>query len=120
MRAVAERRLLLLTSAGNRSLAQFEAVADLVAPAFDRFVLYDDPKYRRHRAVGEVPALLAEALVAKGIARDRIACADSIEEGLARISALSAPGDFVLLVGGRWLELEAEVARAFAPHRRPL
>ena len=115
-RPIAGRRLLLTSAVGSRSNTEYEELAASAAPGFDRFVLYDNVEYRRGREPGEVPALLRAALVAKGVPEDRIQCAASVQEGMAAISALAAPGDLLLLLLNQLPQLEPDLRKAFAAH----
>ena len=65
-----------------------------------------------------MPALLSAALVESGVREDRIGSAPSVEEGMARISALADPGDFVLLLVLKLPSIEPELRKAFAAHYR--
>jgi len=94
----AERRLMLLSSAGDRSddalAALAEAAAELRA---DRYLLADLPEYLRGRQRGEVPAVLARALAAAGVPPD--ACTAHPDPLAATRDALAwaRPGDGLLL-----------------------
>jgi len=64
----ANRRLILASTAGDRSDADLGAMADALA-AFeaDRYLLCDTPGYLRGRQPGEVPRILEAALMDRGI-----------------------------------------------------
>ncbi len=109
------KRIVLMTAVGNRTELQYEELASLAANVFDQFVIYDNVEYRRGRAPGEVPALLAEMLQRFGVAADRIETTPDAETGLARISAMVAPGDFVLMLQNQ-VRLERAIEQALAPH----
>ena len=94
----AARRLILASSAGDRSDADLSAMADVLTGfEADRYLLCDTPGYLRGRAPGEVPRVLEAALVARGV--DAAACArlasplDAARDALA----WAGPGDVVLL-----------------------
>jgi UDP-N-acetylmuramyl tripeptide synthase len=98
-RALQPRRLwLLLGQAGNRddaALADLARTAASFAPDFVR--LKELPQMLRGRALGEVPAKLRQALLAAGVAPDRIALqADEEAAARALIDAAQA-GDVVVL-----------------------
>jgi UDP-N-acetylmuramyl tripeptide synthase len=98
-RALAPKRLLLLLGqAGNRddaAIGELAATAAGFAP--DLIVIKELPLMLRGRALGEVPALLERALLAAGVAADRIRLeADELAAAFALLDR-SQPGDVVVL-----------------------
>ena len=95
----AERRLLLLGQAGDRT---DEAIRDLARAALplqaDRIVLKELPEMLRGRPPGEVTAILEEELLRNGVPAGRIERAGSELEGARRLLAEARPGDLVLLL----------------------
>ena len=71
----ARRRLILASTAGDRSDADLSAMADALA-AFeaDRYLLCDTPGYLRGRQLGEVPRILQTELIHRGIAQEACTC----------------------------------------------
>ena len=95
----AQRRLVMVGSAGDRSDADLAAMADvLVEFGAERFLVSDLPGYLRGRAPGEVPRVLADLLGQRGVAPDAVeiradpaACARAALDGLQ-------PGDLAVLI----------------------
>jgi UDP-N-acetylmuramyl tripeptide synthase len=97
-RAPGGRLLLLLGQAGNRDNEALAALAAVVAAADPaRVMLKELEAYRRGRAIGEVPAVLAAALEALGYPRDRIATERDEETAALALLAEARPGDVVVL-----------------------
>lgn len=89
---------LLLGQAGNRGDAAIRTLAEVVAADCpDRIVLKDLPGYLRGRADGEVPAILRDELLRRGVAATRIAV--QLDEWLAVLDLLAwaRPGDALVL-----------------------
>ncbi|HEX4495636.1 MAG TPA: Mur ligase family protein [Thermoanaerobaculia bacterium] len=95
----AERRLLLLGQAGDRT---DEAIRDLARAALpfaaDRIVIKELPEMLRGRPPGEIPALLEDELRRHGVPAGRIERADSELEGARRLLEQARPGDLVVLL----------------------
>jgi UDP-N-acetylmuramyl tripeptide synthase len=95
----AERRLLLLGQAGDRT---DEAIRDLARAALpfqaDRIVLKELPEMLRGRPPGEIPAILEEELLRNGVPADRIEHAASEAEGARRLLDQARAGDLVVLL----------------------
>jgi cyanophycin synthetase len=117
-RSVAGRRILLLTAIGNRADVQYEELAAQAATAFDHFVVYELPDYRRGRAPGEVSALLERALLQHGVTHDRINVAASPEAAVDLASNMVRPGDLVLILTTQAPEQESYIRQAFARHEQ--
>jgi cyanophycin synthetase len=92
------RRLVLLGQAGDRS---DEAIRHLARAALevqpDRVVLKDMDRYRRGRAPGEVPALMADELVRQGVPAERVHQPGGELESVRDALAWARPGDIMLL-----------------------
>ncbi|HEX8298161.1 MAG TPA: Mur ligase family protein [Rubricoccaceae bacterium] len=95
----AQRRLVLLSCAGDRPNADIEALATTALPlGADRYLVADLPDYLRGRTPGEVPAVLGRALVEAGVDPDAVeAFADPAAAARAAL-AWATPGDVLLLV----------------------
>jgi cyanophycin synthetase len=95
----AERRLLLLGQAGDRT---DEAIRDLARAALpfqaDRIIIKELPEMLRGRPPGEIPALLEDELRRNGVPAERIERADSELEGARRLLAEARTGDLVVLL----------------------
>ncbi|MEM1055767.1 MAG: Mur ligase family protein [Bacteroidota bacterium] len=95
----AERRLVMISHAGDRTDREIRGVAEAVSGLdAERYLVADLPDYRRGREPGEVQALLRETLLARGIPADRIAEADDPEAGTRLALDWARPGDFLLLL----------------------
>lgn len=95
----AARRLVVLGQAGDRSDEDIRELARLawtLRP--DRVVLKELPDNLRGRAPGEVPALLADELRARGAARSTLVLAPSELAAVRDALAWARPGDLLLLV----------------------
>jgi UDP-N-acetylmuramyl tripeptide synthase len=93
-----ERLGILLGQAGNREEAEIRKLADVVAAARpDHVILKDLPGYQRGRADGEVPAILHDELLARGLAAESIRT--ELDEWIAVRDLLSwaRPGDTLVL-----------------------
>ncbi|HLT48150.1 MAG TPA: Mur ligase family protein [Rubricoccaceae bacterium] len=119
-RLPARRRLVLLSSAGDRSEADLAALARAAAQLdAARYVLAELPDHLRGRAPGEVPALLRLALVSEGAPEDAIEDAPDPVEGTRRALDWATAGDLlVLLVLSHRDEALALVRTAAAAARR--
>ena len=95
----AERRLLLLGQAGDRSN---EDVRSLVSAAqqlgVDQWVVVDIPTYLRGRQPGEIPHIIAERLRELSVADAHIICAKTAFDGAQQALAWAREGDVILLL----------------------
>ncbi|MCB9897297.1 MAG: Mur ligase [Planctomycetes bacterium] len=95
----AERRLVVLGQAGDRDDASIRA---LVAAALrmepDRVVIKEMLADLRGRRPGEVPALVEDECVTRGLPRERIEHAPSELDAVRQALAWSRPGDLLLLL----------------------
>jgi UDP-N-acetylmuramyl tripeptide synthase len=98
-RVPAERRILLLSQAGDRS---DEAIADMTAQACTldptRLLLCDLPGYERGREPGEVPALIEAAARQRGVAAAAIEQHASPVEAVAAALDSAQAGDLLILL----------------------
>lgn len=112
--AVAQRgagRLgLLLGQAGDRA---DDALRELAVTAWrahpDRIELQELDYYRRGRAVGEVPAILRDAVLALGARAEQLSISESEEAGVTALLEWARPGD-LLVLPVHALEARARVA----------
>ncbi len=98
-RALRPRRLcLLLGQAGNRG---DDAIAELARTAAgfepDCIVIKELPQVLRGRALGEVPALIKGALLAAGVAAERIHTEPDEETAARKLLNGAGPGDVIVL-----------------------
>jgi UDP-N-acetylmuramyl tripeptide synthase len=98
-RALRPARLcLLLGQAGNRddhAIAELARTAARFAP--DRVVIKELPRMLRGRAPGEVPALIARALLGAGVAAERIYAEPDEETAARTLLDAARPGDVIVL-----------------------
>jgi len=94
----ATRRLVLLGQAGDRG---DEAIRQLARGALalrpDRVVVKEMERYLRGRAPGEVPRLIADELVRRGLSRDVISQPGSELASVRAALAWARPGDLLVL-----------------------
>lgn len=89
---------LLLGQAGNRGDHEVRALAGVVAEESpDHIVLKDLPGYLRGRADGEVPAILREELLRRGVDAARIMLELDEWQALRTLLAWARPGDTLVL-----------------------
>ncbi len=98
-RALRPQRLcLLLGQAGNRD---DDAIAELARTAAgfepDCIVIKELPRVLRGRALGEVPALIERALLAAGVAAERIHAEPDEETAARKLLDAARPGDVIVL-----------------------
>ena len=95
----AERRLVLLGHAGDRSDEQIGELARVAATLrADRYLAVDLPDYLRGRAPGEVPALLRRVLIDEGIREDAVDMFSGPPEAVRAALDWAQPGDLLLLL----------------------
>jgi UDP-N-acetylmuramyl tripeptide synthase len=115
----AERRLLLLGQAGDRT---DEAVRDLARAALpfdaDRIVIKEMPEMLRGRPPGEVVAILEDELRHNGVPAARIERAASELEGARRLLEEARAGDLVVLLVHTQREAVVGLVEAGNPDRR--
>ncbi len=92
------RLLLLLGQAGNRdddAITELARTAALFAP--DSVAIKELPLMLRGRSPGEVPALIARALLAAGLRADRMYIEPDEETAARRLLGVAKPGDVIVL-----------------------
>lgn len=98
-RLEAERMIVLVSQAGDRSDADIAALARTVWAAGPALVVAADvPRYLRGRAPGEVPALIRAALRRAGASDEQVAVTGSPPDGVAVALAHARPGDLLCLM----------------------
>ncbi|MEO0559259.1 MAG: Mur ligase family protein [Bacteroidota bacterium] len=94
----ARRRLILASTAGDRSNADLAAMADVLTTfEADRYLLCDAPGYLRGRPSGEIPRILEAELVSRGIPPESCTCFPGPLESAHEALAWARDGDVVLL-----------------------
>jgi cyanophycin synthetase len=96
---VSGRRLCAVTVAGNRPDWVFAESAAAIAGHFQRYVVYELPRYRRGRRAGEIASGLAGALVAAGVDKTLISVVEGNEQAAQLIAREAKPDDLVVVFG---------------------
>jgi cyanophycin synthetase len=96
---VSGRRFCAFTIAGNRPDWTFAESAAALAGHFQRYVVYELPRYRRGRKPGEIASGLARALVAAGVDKGLISVVEGNEQAAQLIAREVKPDDFVVVFG---------------------
>jgi len=111
---VSGRRFCAVTVAGNRPNSIFAESAAAIAGHFQRYVVYELPRYRRGRRVGEIASGLAHALVAAGVDKTLIAVVEGNEQAAQLIAREATPDDLVVVFGSDSRETIDYYRAAFA------
>ncbi|GAB5535521.1 MAG: Mur ligase family protein [Rubricoccaceae bacterium] len=94
----ANRRLILASTAGDRSNADLAAMANALATFHaDRYLLCDTPGYLRGRQPGEIPDILQAELMARGVSSNACTCLPGPLEAAHEALDWAHEGDVVLL-----------------------
>jgi cyanophycin synthetase len=96
---ISGRKLCAVTVAGNRPDWHSTEVAAAIAGRFQRYVVYELPRYRRGRKPGEIASSLARALVAAGVDKGLISVVEGNEQAAQLIAREAKPDDFVVVFG---------------------
>ena len=92
------RRALVLGQAGNRNNDSIRGLARTAWPiGIDHVILKEMDAYRRGRAAGEIPALLADEFRRLGLEEDAIEFADSEVAAVERALGWAREGDLLVL-----------------------
>ena len=94
----AERRLLMLSTAGDRSDADMEALAETAAGYADRYLVPDLPAHLRGRAPGEIPGVFRDAFARHAVTGDAFATAPDSPSAIRQALDWVRPGDLAVLV----------------------
>ncbi len=95
----AERRLVLIGQAGDRTDTSIRDLARIVWSAEpERIVIKEMPRYLRGRELGEVPRMITQELVAAGAPADAVGHADSELDGVRQALEWARPGDLLLVL----------------------
>ena len=94
----ASRRLLLLGQAGNRDDEQLRALAHAACEVirFDRVIVKEETELLRGRLAGDVPRILAEALVHAGLPAQHLEIASSEMAAVRRAFEWARNGDLLV------------------------
>ncbi|MEM8497581.1 MAG: Mur ligase family protein [Pseudomonadota bacterium] len=95
----AERRLVLLGHAGDRSEESIRQLARAAhALGVDQWVVADLPNYLRGRQAGEVPAIICDELAQLGVLPESILRSDTVAQGARVALSWARNGDNLLLL----------------------
>ncbi len=105
------RKVAMVSIPGNREIQHFEMIAELLAKTFDDFICYEVEQFRRGRQAGEIPELLARALVKFGAKPASIIKVQDLDDALSSLVAVLEPGDAAMVVcSASWVEKKAKQA----------
>ena len=110
------RRRLVISAPGDRRDEDIAAVAQAAAPHFDAAVCKEDD-HRRGRAVGEVSAMLRDALVAAGMDAGAVETVPDEQEAVERGLASSEPGDLLVVLGDKITRCWKQIVQFDSPDR---
>lgn len=94
----AERRLVMLTTAGDRSDADMDALAAAAAGHADRYLVPDLPTHLRGRAAGDIPAVFRAAFARHGVPPEAFVTTPDSPSAIQHALAWVRPGDLAVLV----------------------
>jgi cyanophycin synthetase len=113
-RVPAQRRILLMSQAGDRSDAD---IRELVRAACemqpDRLLTCDLPGYERGREPGTIPSLIREFAVNTGLAAEQVRISDDPVSAVSDALDDARPGDLLVLLALTQREAVLELVRAF-------
>lgn len=96
---VSGRTFCAVTLVGNRPHWTFSESAAALAGRFDRYIVYELPRYRRGRKPGEISSNLARALVAAGVDKGLISVVEGNDQAAQLIAREAKPDDLVVVFG---------------------
>jgi len=111
-----KRLLVSFGQAGDRTDQAMRDLADALADQIpDRVIIKEMNKYHRGRGAGEIPALLRDQLLIRGLTPEQLAEAHSEDEVLEQTLAWLQPDDLAILFVHSDIErISAELARLAA------
>jgi cyanophycin synthetase len=93
---VTGRRIVVLAGPGDRRDEDLVAIAEAVAGRFDHYICRRDDSLRG-RDGDEVPRIQSRALLAAGVATDRVSIIPDEKEAIDAALRMAAPGDLLLV-----------------------
>src|SRR6188768_2344233 len=93
---VTGRRIVVLTGPGDRRDEDLRAIADAVAGKFDHYIVRRDDSLRG-RDGDEVPRIIADALLAGGVAEAAVSVIPDEQEAIDAALNMGQPGDLLLV-----------------------
>jgi cyanophycin synthetase len=112
---ISGRRLCAVTVAGNRPQWSSEEVAAAITGHFQRYVVYELPRYRRGRKPGDIASGLTCALLAAGVDQSLITVVEENAQAAQLIAREAKPEDFVVVFGSDSRHTIDYYRAAFAP-----
>ena len=116
---ISGRRFCAVTVAGNRPDWTSAEVAAAIAGHFQRYVLYELPRYRRGRKPGEIAFGLAHALFAAGVDKALVSVVEGNEQAAQLIGREAKPDDFIVVFGSDSRQTIDYYRAAFAQRENP-
>jgi UDP-N-acetylmuramyl tripeptide synthase len=114
---VSGRRIVVVAGPGDRRDEDLHAIAKAVAGRFDHYICRRDDNLR-DRAADEVPRIIAQALMADGVAKDAISIIPDEQEAIDAALNMGLPGDLLLIFADALTRSWKQVTR-FRPAGTP-
>jgi cyanophycin synthetase len=114
---VSGKRICMFYTVGNRPDWHYKEMTEALAPHFDCFICYENKKYRRGRAPGEISNLLRSCLINEGVSMECIDMAQDEEEATIRLAHIARKGDLAVLIVTEVHPYLPIFRKAFACHR---
>lgn len=92
------RKLFVLNAVGDRRDEDIIEIGEVLGAVADEALLYEDPRYRRGRAPGEITDLLSKGLADGGLSAERIHTHGSEEDAVVAALGMARAGDVVLVM----------------------
>ena len=92
------RRIIVLAAPGDRRDQDIRDIAEIAAGHFDHYICRRDDN-PRGRGEDEVPVLLKDTLLERGVSADAIEVIPDEQEATHKALEIAAPGDLVLMLG---------------------
>ena len=93
-----ERKIAVIAAPGDRRDEDIRQIAEIASEHFDHFICRADDN-RRGRGHNELPNMLRETLISKGVSEDCIEVIADEEPAVDRALALAEEGDLLLILG---------------------
>jgi cyanophycin synthetase len=111
---VAGRRIVVLAGPGDRRDEDLRAIADAVAGKFDHYICRRDDGLRG-RDGDEVPRIIADALLAGGVAETAISVIPDEQQAIDAALRMGEPGDLILVFADSLTRSWKQIIK-FQPH----
>lgn len=110
---VSGRRFCMFTARGNRSDKSYRDLAACVAHRFEQIICYEDAKFLRGRAEGEILQFLSDGLRAAGVSESRFKQAPSCADALGLLRNMARQDDLILVLGSYIQDVQHVLQEAF-------